>query len=103
MNAHIRIDGLGWRKIQPTSRDGVTNMFIALCEAFANNRRVNLYADNATYRDHRPEPKGDPLKLLFESGQPTGEIKVINDDGDVTDDHQTGHRNHLSGWMPQDE
>lgn len=47
MNAHIRIDGLGWRKIQPTSRGDVTNMFIALCEAFANNRKVNVYADSS--------------------------------------------------------
>ena len=39
----------------------------------------------------------------FDSGQPTGEIEVIDDDGHVTDDDQTGHRNHLSRRMPQDQ
>ncbi len=44
-NAWARIQDLGWRKIETGSSDGVTNTFLALCEAQANNRGVNVYAD----------------------------------------------------------
>ena len=44
-NAWASIQGLGWRKIETGSADGVTNTFLALCEAQANNRNVNVYAD----------------------------------------------------------
>ncbi len=38
------IDGIGgWRKIRPTSNDGVTNIFMILSTARANNRRVDVY------------------------------------------------------------
>ncbi|EKV00626.1 Astacin (Peptidase family M12A) [Leptolyngbya sp. PCC 7375] len=47
-NAWANIEGLGWRKIAPESRDGVTNMFVAFCEAVANNKRVNAYANGST-------------------------------------------------------
>lgn len=40
------IDGLGWRRIKDGSPDGVTNVFAACCEAVANNRLVNVYADS---------------------------------------------------------
>lgn len=44
-NAWVHINTLGWRKIKPESPDGVTNMFIAFCEALANNHKVHVYAD----------------------------------------------------------
>ena len=47
-NAWARIEDLGWRKIETGQVDGVTNTFIALCEAKANNRRVTVYADDST-------------------------------------------------------
>ncbi len=43
------------------------------------------------------------LAARFVSGQPTGEIEIVDDDGEVADDHQTGHRNHLSRRKPQDK
>lgn len=50
-NAWARIQDLGWRKIETGSADGITNTFLALCEARANNRNVNVYADgNKLYR-----------------------------------------------------
>jgi hypothetical protein len=44
-NAWAYFQGLGWRKIQTGSADGVTNMHILLTEARANNRPVTIYAD----------------------------------------------------------
>ena len=46
-NAWARIQGLGWRKIKTGNPDGVTNTFIALCEAVANNRTVNVFSDGS--------------------------------------------------------
>ena len=46
-NAWAAIEGLGWRKIKADSPDGVTNMFVALCEARAAGRRVNVLADGS--------------------------------------------------------
>lgn len=40
------IDGLGWRRIKEGSADGVTNLFMACCEAVANGRNVSVYADS---------------------------------------------------------
>lgn len=44
-NAWAYVSGLGWRKVNPSDTDGVTNTFIILCEAQANNRTVSVYAD----------------------------------------------------------
>ncbi|MBB3192494.1 Dot/Icm T4SS effector Zinc-dependent metalloprotease LegP [Halomonas cerina] len=44
-NAWARIQDLGWRKVETGSADGITNTFLALCEAQANNHNVNVYAD----------------------------------------------------------
>ncbi|QTF90927.1 M6 family metalloprotease domain-containing protein [Halomonas sp. BM-2019] len=44
-NAWARIQDLGWRRVESGSADGVTNLFLALCEAQANSRSVNVYAD----------------------------------------------------------
>jgi hypothetical protein len=47
MNAHAYIEGVGWRKVEPRSTDGVTNVFALLCEARANDRPVNAYVDGS--------------------------------------------------------
>lgn len=44
-NAWANIDGIGWRRIKTGSADGVTNVFNVLCEAAANGRKVNVFAD----------------------------------------------------------
>ncbi len=46
-NAWVLIGGVGWRKVETTSKDGVTNMFILFCEAVANSKRVDVYVDGA--------------------------------------------------------
>lgn len=43
--AWANIEGLGWRRIQSGSADGVTNVFTALCEAMANGRLVHADVD----------------------------------------------------------
>ena len=46
-NAWAIIDTLpGWKKIRPNATDGVTNMFVILCAAKANGRRVDVYIDS---------------------------------------------------------
>ncbi len=47
MNSWAYIQNIGWRKIEPRSTDGVTNMYILLVDAQAYNRTVNVYIDNA--------------------------------------------------------
>jgi immune inhibitor A len=39
------VSGLGWRRIKDGAPDGVTNVFIACCEALTNNRTVHVYVD----------------------------------------------------------
>jgi hypothetical protein len=41
------IEGLGWRKVKTGNTDGVTNCFLLLCAAAANNRRVDVFIDAA--------------------------------------------------------
>lgn len=42
--SHVIIEGYpGWRRIEPTSADGVTNVLIILTEALHNNKNVNIY------------------------------------------------------------
>ena len=36
----------GWLRIKPNSADGVTNVFMILSAALANNRRVDVYVQN---------------------------------------------------------
>ena len=48
MNAWAFIESVGWRKVEPLSTDGVTNVFSMLCEARANDRPVNAYCDGST-------------------------------------------------------
>jgi hypothetical protein len=47
-NAWVALSGMGWRKIETNSTDGVTNMFAAFCEARAKGRQVNVFADGFT-------------------------------------------------------
>ena len=47
-NAWANLEGLGWRKVEPKSPDGVTNMFLCITEAVANNLRIDAYADGTT-------------------------------------------------------
>jgi len=45
-NSWIAPQNVGWRKIKTGNTDGVTNCFIASCEAKANNRTVNIFTDD---------------------------------------------------------
>lgn len=45
MNAWAYVQDVGWRKVQPLTPDGVTNMLGLLVDAQAYNKRVNVYAD----------------------------------------------------------
>jgi Zn-dependent metalloprotease len=47
MNAWAYIDGLGWRKVEPRTPDGVTNMFDLLTEVQASGRAATVYADGS--------------------------------------------------------
>lgn len=47
-NAWANLAGLGWRKIQPGTADGVTNMLAVLALARAKNLNVTVNADAAT-------------------------------------------------------
>lgn len=40
------LSGVGWRKADTISSDGVTNVFISLTEAMASNKKVNVLVDN---------------------------------------------------------
>lgn len=44
-NAWAYFSGIGWRKIQTGSADGVTNMLLLFAEAVANGRPVTAYLD----------------------------------------------------------
>lgn len=42
--AYAIINGVsGWKRIRPTSTDGVTNIFMILSTARANGRKVDVY------------------------------------------------------------
>ena len=43
--AWANIAGLGWRRVNGGAADGVTNMFVSLCDAVANGRLVHVEAD----------------------------------------------------------
>ena len=45
MNAWAYIQTLGWRKIKPTSTDGVTNILLALIQARISNQNVTIQVD----------------------------------------------------------
>lgn len=50
-NAWAALAGLGWRKVQSGSPDGITNMFAVLTEARANNKKVSVTADGSSVYD----------------------------------------------------
>jgi hypothetical protein len=37
------LDGSNWIRLQPNSSDGVSNIFMQLCDGLANNRKVDVY------------------------------------------------------------
>ena len=43
--AWANIEGVGWRRVRTGSPDGVTNMFIGLCDALANGRKIRAEID----------------------------------------------------------
>ncbi len=43
--AYVALDGLGWRSIQPTTVDGVSNMHALFVQSFAHGRKVNALVD----------------------------------------------------------
>jgi Zn-dependent metalloprotease len=47
MNAWAYIQDIGWRKVQPLTPDGVTNMFVLLVDAQAFNKKVTVYVDGS--------------------------------------------------------
>lgn len=48
-NAWVTVDGIaGWKKIEPLSPDGISNVLEAACEAQANNVTVDVYVDDTT-------------------------------------------------------
>jgi hypothetical protein len=49
-NCWAHIQGMGWRKIQTGSTDGVTNMFFALSQARAHGTNVSIYIEDDTIR-----------------------------------------------------
>lgn len=49
-NCWAFVQDLGWRKVEPGSPDGVTNMFIALCAARGHGIAVSVYVENNTIR-----------------------------------------------------
>lgn len=44
-NAWANIESLGWKKIKPDDSDGVTNVFVQMNAAKANNRKVSVHLD----------------------------------------------------------
>lgn len=48
MNAWAAFPGIGWRRIEPTSTDGVTNTLAVLAAARANTRTVSASLDGST-------------------------------------------------------
>ena len=44
-NAWANIETLGWRKIRPGAEDGVTNTFVLLNAAKANERTIDVFVD----------------------------------------------------------
>ena len=39
------VAGLGWRRIKDGAADGVTNLFVLLCAAKANDRPAHVFVD----------------------------------------------------------
>ena len=46
-NAWAIISGIsGWKRVKTGAADGVTNVFVALCAARANDRKVSVYIES---------------------------------------------------------
>ena len=46
-NAWAHLSGLGWRKIETGSKDGVTNMLMLFTKSVANAQKVDVYVDGS--------------------------------------------------------
>lgn len=44
-NAWANVETLGWKKIKKDDPDGVTNIFVQMNAAKANNRKVSVHLD----------------------------------------------------------
>jgi hypothetical protein len=44
--AHLPQPSSGWRRVKPISTDGVTNVFVLLALAKANNRQAHVTVDS---------------------------------------------------------
>lgn len=40
------VSGSSWLRLRPNAPDGTTNVFVSLCEALANNQKVDIYVRN---------------------------------------------------------
>lgn len=49
-NCYAYIQDVGWRRIEPGSPDGVSNMFVTLCAARGHASTVNVYVKDNTIR-----------------------------------------------------
>ena len=47
MNAWAYIEGLGWRKVDELTPDGVSNMFTLLVNAQASGKKTTVYVDSS--------------------------------------------------------
>ena len=46
-NAWAYVNTVGWRKISPDAPDGVTDVFMTVCEAVANSKKASVYLDGS--------------------------------------------------------
>jgi astacin len=46
-NAWALLSGMGWRRIEADTNDGVSNVFATVVEAVANTRKLHVYADGS--------------------------------------------------------
>jgi len=50
--AYAHVGALGWRRIKTGAADGVTNLFVIMNAAKANNRKVHVNIDAANLITH---------------------------------------------------
>lgn len=51
-NAWAHLPSQGWRKVHPNQSDGVTNTFMLLALAKANNRQANVTTNSSNQITH---------------------------------------------------
>lgn len=45
--AHLAANNTGWRKVAPSTNDGVTNVFLMLVAAKASNKQAHVGTDSS--------------------------------------------------------